>query len=308
VACGFAPATHRVAGEEEAKLSIAVIGLGQMGRAMAERLAARGFELRVWNRTRDKAAGMRATVCDSPAEAARGAELALTSLSADPAVRAVVLGRDGLLDGLGEGAVHVGTSTISYQLAGELARIHAERGRAYVAAPVLGRPDAAASGRLFVLAGGEERARQRCRALFDAISQGSFDFADAPRANLAKLVANMMIGGIIELLGEVMALGEKGGIPPGRVLDLLTGTLFGCPAIEGYGRRIAERSFEPAGFPMALGLKDVELALAAGHDLTVPLPAANVVRDHMLAALARGLQRFDWSGLTAASRAEAGLG
>jgi 3-hydroxyisobutyrate dehydrogenase-like beta-hydroxyacid dehydrogenase len=172
----------------------------------------------------------------------------------------------------------------------------------------LGRPDAAASGRLFVLAGGEERARQRCRALFEAIGQGTFDFAEAPLANLAKIVANLMLAGIIELLGEVMALGEKGGIPPGRVVDLLTGTLFGCPAVAGYGRRIAAGSFEPAGFHMALGLKDVELALAAGDDLRVPLPAANVVRDHMLAALARGLERFDWSGLTTVARAEAGLG
>jgi len=116
-----------------------------------------------------------------------------------------------------------------------------------------------------------------------------------------------MLGGIIELLGEVMALGEKGGVPPGRVLELLTGTVLGCPAIEGYGRRIAEGKFEPAGFRMALGLKDVELALAAGDDLRVPLPAANVVRDHALAALARGLERLDWSGLTSTLRLEAGL-
>jgi 3-hydroxyisobutyrate dehydrogenase-like beta-hydroxyacid dehydrogenase len=214
-----------VAIETEVELSIAVIGLGQMGRGMAARLAACRFELRVWNRSRDKAAGLRATVCDSPADAARGATLVLTSLSADPAVREVVLGRDGVLDGLGEDAVHVGASTISY-----------------------------------------------------------------------------------ELLGEVKALGEKGGIAPGRVVDLLTGTLFGCPAVEGYGRRIAAGSFEPAGFRMALGLKDVELALAAGDNLRVPLPAASVVRDHMLAALARGLEHLDWSGLATVARAEAGLG
>jgi 3-hydroxyisobutyrate dehydrogenase-like beta-hydroxyacid dehydrogenase len=289
-------------------MSIAVIGLGQMGRAMSERLAARGIEVRVRNRSRDKAAGLKATVCDSPAEAARGAELVLSSLSADPVVREVVSGKDGILDGLGEDAVHVGASTISYELAGELARIHAERGRTYVSAAVLGRPDAAASGRLFVLAGGEAGALERCRALFGAIGQGTFDFADAPRANLAKIVANLMFAGIIELLGEVMALGEKGGIPPGRIVDVLTGTVFGCPAVEGYGRRIAEGAFEPAGFRMALGLKDVELALAAGDALRVPLGTANVVRDHMLAALARGLESFDWSGLTTVVRAESGLG
>jgi 3-hydroxyisobutyrate dehydrogenase-like beta-hydroxyacid dehydrogenase len=222
-------------------------------------------------------------------------------------VREVVLGREGILDALGEGVVHVGTSTVSYQLAGELARIHAERGRAYVSAPVLGRPEAAASGQLFVLAGGEEQARRRCRVLFDAIGQGTFEFPDAARASLAKIVTNLMLAGIIELLGEVMALAEKGGIAPDGVVRFLTGTLLGCPAIEGYGRRIAAGKFEPAGFRMALGFKDVELALAAGDDLRVPLPAASVVRDHILTALARGLERFDWSGLTSTVRLEAGL-
>jgi 3-hydroxyisobutyrate dehydrogenase-like beta-hydroxyacid dehydrogenase len=286
---------------------VAVIGLGHMGRAMAERLSARGFGLRIWNRSPERASGLEATVCKTAAEAARGAELVLTSLSADDAVRQVVFGQGGVLEGLGEAAVHVGTSTVSHQFARELARIHAERGRNYVSAPVVGRPEAAAKGTLFVFAGGEERARQACRSLFDAIAQRVFDFPEAPQANLAKILVNFMIAGIIELLGEVIALGEKGNIAPARTIELLTGTLFNCPAIDGYGRRIAEGKFEPAGFRLPLGLKDVELALALGDELRIPLPAANIVRDHMLAALAAGMERLDWSALTTVVRAEAGL-
>ena len=288
-------------------MKVAVVGLGHMGRGMAERLEARGAELRVWNRTRDKAGGLAATVCATPAEAARGAAVIVTSLSADDAVRAVVYGEDGILRALDENAVHVGTSTISHALAGELVSAHDERGRAYVSAPVLGRPDAARSGALYVLAGGRDEARRRARPLFEMIGQRTFELPDAAHANVAKILANLMLGGTIELLGEVLALGEKGGLAPERTADILTSTLFACPAIEGYARRIAGRSFEPAGFRMALGLKDVELALALGDELRVPLPAANVVRDHMLATLARGLDRLDWSGLAMATRFDAGL-
>jgi 3-hydroxyisobutyrate dehydrogenase-like beta-hydroxyacid dehydrogenase len=286
--------------------TIAVIGLGGMGRALAERLAARGFTLRVWNRTRARAEGLNATVCDSPAAAARNAALVLTSLAADDAVRDVLFG-GGLLDALAGDAVHVGASTISHQLGRELGQAHAARGKSYVAAPVIGRPDAAAQGKLFVLAGGDDGVRTRCEPLFAAIGQGRFDFPTPEQANLAKILANLVLAGTIELLGEAFALGEKGGLAPARALEVLVGTLFGCPAIAGYGPRIAERRFEPAGFRMALGLKDVELALAAGHDLRAPLPTANVVRDNLLSALAQGLERLDWSGVTDVVRASAGL-
>jgi 3-hydroxyisobutyrate dehydrogenase-like beta-hydroxyacid dehydrogenase len=288
-------------------MTVAVIGLGGMGRAIAERLSARAFTLRVWNRTRQKAEGLNATVCDSPAEAARGAALVLTSLAADDAVRDVVFGGGGLLEALEGDAVHVGASTISLQLGRELAQAHGERGKGYVSAPVIGRPEAARQGKLFVLAGGDEPLRARCQPLFEAIGQGRFDFPEAAQANLAKILANLMLAGTIELLGEVFALGEKGGLAAGRALEVLAGTLFGCPAIEGYGRRIADRQFEPAGFRMALGLKDVELALAAGREVHAPLPAANVVHDHLLTALARGLERLDWSGVTTIARMEAGI-
>jgi 3-hydroxyisobutyrate dehydrogenase-like beta-hydroxyacid dehydrogenase len=288
-------------------MQVAVIGLGGMGRAMAERLVQMGFSLKAWNRSPGRAEGLPVTLCETAAEAARGAEVVVSSLASDEAVREVVAAPQGILAGLGRSAVHVGTSTISYELGAALARSHGERDRRYLSAPVLGRPDAAADGKLFVFAGGDESARQQCRPVFEALGQRTFDFPDAPRANLAKIVANLMLGGIVELLGEAIVLGEKGGIAPARTVELLTETAFGCPIIEGYGKRIADGAFEPAGFRMALGLKDVELALSAGDRLRTPLPAANVVRDHLLAALAGGLEKLDWAALTQVLRHEAGL-
>jgi 3-hydroxyisobutyrate dehydrogenase-like beta-hydroxyacid dehydrogenase len=288
-------------------MQVTVIGLGRMGRAMAERLVDEGFALRVWNRTADKAAGLDATVCASAAEAVLGADLVLTSLANDDAVRATVLGAHGVLAALGAEAVHVNASTISHACAEELVRAHEHALRSYVSAPVLGRPDAARAGALAILAGGSAEARRRAQPLFDAIGQRTFALDSAPRANLAKIVCNFMLAGIIELLGEALALGEKGGLPRERTVEILTGTLFGCPAVEGYGKRIAEGRFEPAGFAMPLGLKDVELALALGDTLRVPLPTASVVRDHLLAALARGRERLDWSGLATVALEAAGL-
>jgi 3-hydroxyisobutyrate dehydrogenase-like beta-hydroxyacid dehydrogenase len=279
-----------------------------MGRQMAERLANAGVSLRVWNRTRARAEGLaNAQAFDSAREAAAGADLVLSSLADDRAVRDVVLGDDGVIAGLAAGGVHVGTSTISLRLAGELADAHAARGQQFVAAPVLGRPDAAARGELWILTGGDDAAIARAEPALARLGQGQIRVGDARQAALAKLLANFMIAGTIELLAEATTLGEKGGIAPPALIDLLTKTLFGSPIVKGYGGRIAAGQFRPAGFAVPLGLKDVELALEAGHDLRAPLPVASVARDHLIAALARGRGDWDWGALATVVREAAGL-
>jgi 3-hydroxyisobutyrate dehydrogenase-like beta-hydroxyacid dehydrogenase len=287
---------------------IAFVGLGQMGRRMAERLAGAGFSLRVWNRTRARADGLPSTqVFESAREAAVGADLVVSSLADDHAVREVVLGPSGVVAGLAAGGVHVGTSTISLRLAGELAEAHATRGQQFVAAPVLGRPDAAARGELWILTGGDEAAIARAAPALACLGQGQIHLGRAREAALAKLLANFMIAGTIELLAEATTLGEKGGIAPAALIDLLTKTLFGSPIVKGYGARIASGQFRPAGFAVPLGLKDVELALEAGHDLQAPLPTANLARDHLIGALARGRADWDWGALATVVREAAGL-
>jgi 3-hydroxyisobutyrate dehydrogenase-like beta-hydroxyacid dehydrogenase len=233
--------------------------------------------------------------------------MVLSSLADDRAVRDVVLGGDGVIAGLAAGGVHVGMSTISLRLAGELADAHAARGQQFVAAPVLGRPDAAARGELWILTGGNEDAIARATPALACLGQGQLRVGDARQSVLAKLLANFMIAGTIELLAEATTLGEKGGIAPPALIDLLTKTLFGSPIVKGYGGRIAAGQFRPAGFAVPLGLKDVELALEAGHDLRAPLPVASVARDHLIAALARGRADWDWGALATVVREAAGL-
>ena len=296
-----------MATEAQARI-VAFVGLGQMGRAMARRLGEAGFRLRVWNRTGSRAEGLpSAAPCDTAAQAAEGADLVLSSLADDRAVREVVLGPQGIVAGLGRGAVHVGTSTISLRLVDELVAAHAAVGGAFVASPVLGRPDAAARGELWLLTGGDQEPLSRAAPALACLGQGQVPLGTPRQAMLAKLLANFMIAGTIELLAEAVTLGEKGGVAPPALIDLLTKTLFGSPVVKGYGARIAAGQFKPAGFTVPLGLKDVELALEAAHDLQAPLPVAGVARDHLITALARGRADWDWGALATAVREAAGL-
>ncbi len=287
---------------------LAVVGLGRMGQQMAARLAANGFSLRLWNRTPGRADGLPgATICASPEEAAAGASLVITSLADDTAVREVVLGAHGVLAGLGAEAVHLGTSTISIRLARELAAAHAAAGRTFVATPVLGRPDAAGRGELWILTGGYPAALARAQPVLALLGHGQVPLGDAPQALLGKLLANFMIAGTLELIAEATTLGEKGGIAPATLVGMLADTLFGSPIVKGYGPRLAAGQYLPAGFTVPLGLKDAELALEAAHELRAPLPAAAIVRDHLIGALGRGRDSWDWSALATAVREAAGL-
>lgn len=293
---------------EDSPETIAFVGLGQMGRQMAQRLGEGGFRLRLWNRTPARADGLpNGRLCGSAREAAEGATLVLSSLADDRAVREVVLGTDGIVAGLRPGSLHIGTSTISLRLARELVDAHAAARADFVAMPVLGRPDAAGRGELWLLTGGDQGAIARAAPALARLGQGQVHVGTAPQAMLAKLLANFMIAGTIELLAEATTLGDKGGIPPQDLVDLFTKTLFGSPIVKGYGGRIAAGTFKPAGFPVPLGLKDVELALEAAHDLKAPLPVAGVARDHLITALAHGRGDWDWGALATAVREAAGL-
>jgi len=288
--------------------SVAFLGLGSMGLPMARNLVQAGFDVRVWNRTGAKTREVPgAHPAPTPAAACAGAEFAVSMLADDSAVTATVLGPDGALAGLGRGAIHVGASTISVALCRRLVDAHAAKGVDYVAAPVFGRPEAAAAKQLWIVPGGAPADIERCSAIFAALGQGTFPMGSAPQASLAKLIGNFLIASTIEALGESLALAEKAGLDPSQLLGMLTGTLFGAPAVRRYGQILAETTFEPAGFQLALGLKDVNLALGAGEELRVPLPLASLVRERMLTALARGRERFDWSGFASVIREAAGL-
>ncbi len=236
-----------------------------MGAGMAANLLKAGHEVTVFNRSPDKAAPLvdsGAIAAKTIADACRG-DAVVTMLADDHSVEGVAFGEAGIVATLVSGAVHISCSTISVELSRRLALAHADAGQRFLAAPVFGRPDAAAAAKLFVVAGGAPEAVEQSRPLLDAIGQRTFVMSDKPEAaNLVKLSGNFLIAAVIESLGEAMALVEKGGVDPHAYLDLLTSTLFSAPVYRTYGGLIAEGRFEPAGFAAPLGYKDIRLLLA----------------------------------------------
>jgi 3-hydroxyisobutyrate dehydrogenase-like beta-hydroxyacid dehydrogenase len=287
--------------------TVAFLGLGAMGAPMAANLVAAGFTVRVWNRSRQRAAIPGAERAESPGEAARGAAFAITMLADDAAVEAVTLGPDGLLAGLSAAAVHLGMSTISLAATRRLVAAHEESGVVYLAAPVFGRPEAAKAKLLWIVPGGPAEAIERAAPVFAALGQGTFPLRSAEQAALAKLAGNFLIGATIESLGEALVLAEKGGLDPEQLLALLTGTLFGAPIYKNYGLRIARTEFTPPGFALSLALKDFQLISEAASELGAPMPVAELVRDRISAALRAGGEHDDFAGFTVGIREAARL-
>ncbi len=291
-------------------MRISFIGLGSMGLPMAKNLLEAGFELTVYNRTKGRADELGRTglrVAASPREAAQSADLLLTMLADDAAVESVMFGDEGALLGLKPNATHASMSTISHLLSRRLTDEHRSRRQHYLAAPVFGRPEAAEGGKLWIIAAGPGDAIEPCRPVFAAIGQGvEIVGDDPPVANVLKLAGNFLLASAIEAMGETFTLVQKYGIEPGRFLEILNGRLFRSPIYENYGKLIAERRWEPAGFKLRHGLKDVRLALSAAEDVTTPMPLGSLIRDHYLSAMARGWGDNDWGALARVAEENAG--
>ncbi len=291
-------------------MQVGLIGLGQMGAGMAASLLRGGHEVTVYNRTASKTraiAEQGARVAANLAEACRG-DAVITMLADDAAVESVMFDGGGVLKSLRRGAAHVSMSTISVECAQRLTATHAAAGQQFVSAPVFGRPDAAAAGKLFIVAAGAADALTASQPLFASLGQRTFAVGDDPKiANLVKLSGNFLLASVIEALGEALALVRKAGVDGRQYLDLLTSTLFTAPVYKTYGTLIVEQRFAPAGFAAPLGAKDIRLALAAADDLRVPMPLASLLRDRFLTLLARGGDTLDWAAIGQLAAEDAGL-
>jgi 3-hydroxyisobutyrate dehydrogenase-like beta-hydroxyacid dehydrogenase len=282
-----------------------------MGMPMARNLVRAGHDVAAYNRTRSKADELAkdgARTADTPAAAAEGAEVVITMLADDHAVEDVVFGEDGFDDALAEGAVHVSMSTISVELSRMLADAHRTRGQRYVSAPVFGRPDAAEATKLRVVAAGAAEDIDLCRPLFAAMAQETFVAGTDPAAaNVVKLAGNFLIASVIGALGEAFAFGRKQDVEADTLLEILGGSLLRGPIFENYAKQIAAQRYEPAGFKLKLGLKDMGLVLAAAGDAAVPMPIASALRDRLLTGVAQGHGDIDWSGAARLAAEAAGL-
>jgi 3-hydroxyisobutyrate dehydrogenase-like beta-hydroxyacid dehydrogenase len=292
-------------------MKVGFIGLGNMGTAIARNLIKAGHDLTVYNRTRSRTealASLGASIAETPREAAADVEVLITMLADDAAVEAVIFGPGNAIETLPARTSHISMSTISVALSRRLAEAHRGRKQHYVAAVVFGRPDVAAAGKLWVVAGGSSESIERCHPLFDAIGQKTFMAGEeAHAANAIKLAGNFVITTVIESLAEAFAFGRKSGVHPNTLLDILTNSLFTGPVYQTYGSMIASDKFEPVGFKLPLGMKDNRLLLAAAEEAAVPMPMASLVHDRFVAALAQGLAEADWAAIARISYQSAGL-
>jgi 3-hydroxyisobutyrate dehydrogenase-like beta-hydroxyacid dehydrogenase len=281
-----------------------------MGAGMAANLLRAGHELTVFNRSPEKRRPLMdlgARAAETVAESCTG-EVVITMRADDSALRRVALAEDGIIDKLRRGATHISMSTVSVELIRDLTQAHQQAGQQFVAAPVFGRPEMAATAKLFIVVAGAPAAVTICQPLFEAMGQRTFSFGTEPAAaGLVKLSGNFMIAAAIETLGEALSLVRKGGIEPGSFVDLLTSTLFPAPAYRTYGALIAASKFQPAGFAAPLGHKDVRLLLAVAESLRVPMPIGSLLNDRFLRLLAQGGESLDWSAISQLAAADAGL-
>ncbi len=290
-------------------MKIGFIGLGSMGKGMAASLLRGGHQVVVWNRspgpvTELKALG--AEIADSARAAFQG-DAFVSMLSDDRAIREVVM-TNGLLPAGGSQTVHLNMATVSVAFADELTAFHRAAGVPYVSAPVFGRHNVAASGKLNILAAGDAGVIEKVRPALESMSQRIWMLGPNPRqANAVKICGNFMVGAAIEAMSEAIALGRASNVNAKDLLEIVNTVLFDTPVYNGYGRIIADEAFEPAGFKMTLGLKDIGLALAAGEGGSVPLPLASLMRDNLLDALAHGGADKYWAAMSRVALRRANL-
>ncbi len=286
-------------------MEIGFIGLGRMGGAMARNLVKAGHKVHAWNRSPD---AIRAVPGVDPVATpgdAFAADVVLTMLSDDPAIRSVVL-ESGALKRARAGLVHVVTSTISVAFAEELTRLHEQAGVAYVSAPVFGRPDVAEAAQLGIVAAGKASAIDKVRPVFEAIGRKTWVMGEAPKqANAAKIGGNMMIAMAIEAMAEATVIAEKNGLKATDFFDVVLGSLFGGSRVyDNYSAKLLKGDFEP-GFTLKLGFKDVGLAVAAGKAVEPATPMLQALHARMSEAIAAGLGEKDWLAVADYARRKA---
>lgn len=276
-------------------MKIGFLGLGNMGQAIAANLLKGGHELVVWNRSpkaTEPLVELGAKAASDPAQAF-AVDVAFSIFADDKALRSVLLD-SGLLDQLKGPLVHVNMATISVEFADELAERHKAQGIDYIAAPVLGRPNVAAAAQLNILAAGPGQALARVQPLFDLIGRKTWPLGDkASAANAMKLAANFMIVSAVQAVSEAAVLVTRHGLESKDFVDLISNTIFPGPVYAGYGGLIGERRYEPAAFKAVLGLKDVDLVLAAAKQVSVEMPTAERVRANLQDAVEHGQGEMD---------------
>lgn len=292
-------------------MNIGFIGLGRMGQGMAARLQSAGHDLLVSDPVpgqTDALVSGGAVAVDSPAAATAGRDVVISMLPTDAILDAVLNGDGGLIAGMEKSCIHMAMGTHGVPAINRANEKHAAAGQAFVACPVLGRPDLAAEGQLSVVPGGPKASVDKLRAILEVIGKRIIDVGESPQAAAAvKIANNFVLGCAIETMGEAFSLVRKLGVAPELFLDVMLQGLFGAPAYEVYGRLIVDEAWESNGATAVIGVKDAKLALEAADAVDMPLPSTQIWHDYLERAIARGEGHLDWAVMAREQARASGL-
>lgn len=289
---------------------IGFIGLGIMGKPMARNLRTAGFPLVVYSRSRgpvEELVAAGAESVGSPRAVAEHSNVIITMLPDSPDVRQVILGPDGVIEGVRSGQVVVDMSTISPQVSREVADALGAKGVPALDAPVSGGQKGAIEATLSIMVGGPRTAFQRVLPLFQAMGKNIVHIGEEPGAGQVAKACNQIVVGItIMAVAEALTLARKAGVDPAKVREALLGGFAQSRILDLHGQRILDHNFQP-GFRIKLHQKDLGIALAAGKAHGVPLLATGLVHEVLNALVAQGHQDLDHSGIARFVEALAGL-
>ncbi len=292
-------------------MKVGFVGLGRMGQGMAGRILDAGHDLLVSDPTpgqTDHLVSGGAEAVDSPAAATAGRDVVISMLPSDKILGAVLEGDGGLIDGMSAECIHMAMGTHGVPAINRADELHRAAGQAFIACPVLGRPDLAAQGLLNLVPGGPAAAIDKVRPLLEVLGQRNIEVGESPQASTAvKIANNFVLGCAIEAMGEAFSLVEKLGVKPEQFLDVMLKGLFGAPAYEIYGKMIVNRAWEGHGATAVIGLKDANLALEAAETANIPLPSTHIWRDHLIKAIERGEGHLDWAVMAKEQARASGL-
>lgn len=277
--------------------TIGFIGLGIMGKPMARNLIKAGYPLVVYNRTASKAAElveMGARQVESPGEVGAGADVVITIVSDSPEVESVVLGDNGVIEGIAEGGVVVDMSSISPITTQRIAAELKGRGVAMLDAPVSGGEIGAIQGTLSIMVGGEESVFSRVKPILEIMGKSVVRVGEVGAGGFAKLSNQIIVAGVLQAVSEAMVLAKKAGVDIQLVYEAIRGGMAGGRTLDMKIPAFVEGKFEP-GFKMDLHIKDVKNALLAGKALGVALPSTGLVHELFSSCSAQGKGQKDHS-------------
>lgn len=292
-------------------MKVGFTGLGRMGQGMAGRILHAGHELRVYHpqgKNLKKLEESGAQVAETIEDLASERDVIISMLPHDAALDSVVNGDGGLLESMADGVIHMAMGTHGVNQIRQVNRAHLDLGQVFIAAPVLGRPDLAATGQLSIVPAGPPDAVKNMRPLFEAMGKQIFEAGEDPKTSTAvKIANNFMIGCAIEMMGEAFSLVRKLGVSPQLFFEVMTKGLFDAPTFNVYGSMIAEERWDSYGATAVIGLKDAELVIEAAESAGMSMPSVHVWRDHLAKAIERGEGSLDWAVMAREHARECGL-